>query len=239
MNKGGFMTKLNAHNAVYQSALAIVLMSIIPLLSTVYLGLIMQGQIEPPQPFVLGIIISMAALLAGTGFLIFQKFPKNIIRLRSYITGVAEGVLPENVNLIDSNSSNDLKFIENSLATVVQQMQERIEEAEQQHQLEKQLRETIEKQQKNLVHAEKHRAMVQSLAAACHHIGQPTTALGIRMHIIKRMDLSPEEQKHIDEADKNLQSIMDILDKFRTVSEFRTEPYICTDNDGDVEILAV
>ena len=29
---------------------------------------------------------------------------------------------------------------------------------------------------------------------------------------------------------------MDILDKFREVSEFQTEPYVTTDKDGDVDI---
>ena len=239
MNRAGLITKLNAHNAVYQSALAIVLMSIIPLLATTYMGLIMQGQIEPPPPYILGIIFAMVALLAGTGFLIFRKFPKNIVRLRSYISDVADGILPQNISLIDSGSSNDLKYIENGLSTVIQQMQQRIDEAERQQQQEKHLRKTIERQQHDLVHAEKHRAMVQSLAAACHHIGQPTTALGLRMHIMKRMNLSPEEKIHIDECDKSLQTIMDILDKFRQVSEFRTEPYICMEDDEDVEILAV
>lgn len=239
MNKGGFMTKLNSQNAVYQSALAIVLMSIIPLLSTTYMGLIMQGQIEPPPPYLLGVILSLVMMMAVTGFLIFLKFPKNIIKLRSYITHVAEGVFPQNVCLFDSSSSNDLKFIENGLNSVIQQMQDRIDEAELQNQLERQLREKIELQQNNLIQAEKHRAMVQSLSAACHHIGEPTMALGLRLHIIKRMDLSPEEQKHVDECDKSLESIMDVLDKLRKVSQFRTEPYIYSDANDDIEMLAV
>jgi phosphoglycerate-specific signal transduction histidine kinase len=239
MKTKGFIRKLNSQNAVYQSALAIVLMSIIPLLCATYMGLIMQGLVEPPPSYQLGVIFSLVTVLAIGGFIIFLKFPKNIVKLRSYISNVADGVLPQNVSLIDSESSNDLRFIENGLNSVIQQMHAKLEDAELQNHLERELREKIELQQNNLVQAEKHRAMVQSLSAACHHIGEPTTALGMRLAIIQRMDLTPEEQKHVDECDKNLQSIIDVLDRLRTVSEFRTEPYIYSDSSDESEMLAV
>jgi len=34
---------------------------------------------------------------------------------------------------------------------------------------------TVERQHAIIVRSEKHRAMVQSRGAACHHLGQPTT----------------------------------------------------------------
>jgi len=216
MKKNGFITQLTVHNALHQSTLAIVLISVIPVLSIIHMGSMVWFHADKPSPYTQNFILASVIILGVSGFLILLKFLKNIIRLRLYIEDVVEGVLPENISLLNIHSSDDLKFIEHGLNMVLQQMRQRIEFAEKQH-----------------------RAMAQSLGAACHHISQPATILKMRLYLMKQVDIPQEERAQVDACEKDFQAIMDLLNKLRTVTEFRTESYIHEDDGDEAEILAV
>lgn len=236
-----YINELTAHDALHQSVIGIVLMSILPLLAVMYLSAMIWIQPERMTTSSRVFIAVSTTILAVAGFLILMKFPKNIIKLRQHIADVAAGTLPERISLLNTHSSDDLKFIENGLNMIVREMREQVEQAERQQRVEHELRETIQKQHECIVHAEQHRAMVQSLGAACHHIGQPVTVMEMRLHLMKMVDDVPsEELVQIDECEKAIQQIREILGKLMAVSEFRTEPYIHEGHDDEEsEILAI
>ena len=239
MKKSGHLTHLNTHNALHQAIISIVLMSIIPSLSLFYMGAMMCFQAEQLPRVAQALIFVSIIIIAASGFLILLKFPKNIIKLRHYIEEVASGVLPDKIRLPDTRNSDDLKFIEHGFNAILQEMRHRMELTEQKLDEEHALRERVECQQKGLLTAERHRAMVQSLGAACHHIGQPATILRMRLNLIKQVAGSDNERVEIEECEKDLRLILIVLDKIRGINEFRTEPYVNDEDCNDCEILAI
>ncbi len=242
MRKTKGIITLAPQNALHQSVVGIVLMALIPVLSVVYMGTLTWFGPEQVSGEYRILAFFSVSVLAATGLLILLKFPRNILRLRRYVVEVAAGTLPDRVDLLDTRSSDDLKFIENGLNAIIHAMREQLERAEKQQRVERELRETIEHQHECIVHAERHRAMVQSLGAACHHLGQPVSIVGMRLHLMKKIEHVPEEEiVQIEECEKAIQQIMEVLEKLRTVSTFRTEPYIHKpgDEDDGVEILAI
>ena len=105
------------------------------------------------------------------------------------------------------------------------------------------MRKTIEEQQRELLDAERHRVMIQSLGAACHHIGQPATVISAYLDIMKQQEKSPELKKMIGECIEAAENIREVLEKLREVTSYRTVPYCKTggvDEDrSDAEILAI
>jgi DNA-binding NtrC family response regulator len=49
------------------------------------------------------------------------------------------------------------------------------------------MRETIRRQQDELLESERHRVMIESLGAACHHMGQPATVILAYLELMRRM----------------------------------------------------
>jgi hypothetical protein len=236
MKKFESISQLASHNALQQSIIAVLLIAVIPSLSLYHIGSLMFLKADQASPYIPVFIFSMMMIIASAGFVMLLKFPKNIIQLRQHIADLAEGVLPEKINLIDTQNSDDLMFIENGLNIILQEMHHRIELVEEKLRVEHTLRETIERQQHNLLQAERHRAMVQSLGAACHHIGQPAAILKMRLCLIKQIVGSEDEVAEIEECERDLRLILIVLDKLRAVNEFRTESFV--DDDG-CEILAI
>ena len=239
MKKCIHIAQLNTKNALQQSIIAIVLMTGFPLLSILFMGTTIHIDSSSLSPHVASIILICTLVLAVAGFIILLKFPRNIIKLRQYISDVAKGILPDRISLLDTNCSDDLQYIEAGLNAVLQEMRHRIELAEQNQRMEHELREQIEQQQRTLIHAERHRAMIQSLGAACHHIGQPAAILKMRLCLMKKITHTDVEAVQIEECEKDIIAILTILDRLKTVSEFRTVPYISNDNYTDTEILAI
>ncbi len=236
MKKFECLNELASHNALQQSIIAVVLIAVIPALSLYYMGSSMFLHADLTSPYIQLVIFTMMMIISSAGFIMLLKFPRNIIKLRQHIAEVASGVLPDKINLMDTHSSDDLMFIETGLNVILQEMHHRIEFVEEKLRVEHDLRETIELQHKELLHAERHRAMVQSLGAACHHIGQPAAILKMRLRVIKQIVGSDDELAEIEECEKDLRLILIVLDKLRAVNEFRTESYV---NDEGYEMLAI
>jgi PAS domain S-box-containing protein len=76
--------------------------------------------------------------------------------------------------------------------------------------------------------AERRRVMLESLGAACHHLGQPATVLlaniGIMQHRLKNSDETVQElvKSSIDAAE----TLGEILHKLNTVNEYKTMQYL-------------
>jgi DNA-binding NtrC family response regulator len=87
------------------------------------------------------------------------------------------------------------------------------------------LRQTIKRQNEELMEAEGQRVMIESLGAACHLLGQPATVITTYLDLMKRRESSPEMQDMINNCMDSAVSIAEILDRLRSVSSYRTEPY--------------
>jgi len=196
-------------------------------------------QTEQPTRTTQVFIVVSIILIATSGVLVLLKFPKSIIKLRQYIEEIATGILPDEIKLFNADNSDDLRFIELGLNAILREMRNRMELMEQELEVEHRLRKTIERQQQNLLKAERHHAMIQSLGAACHHIGQPATILKMRLRLVKEIVSSDAELAEIEECEKDLRLILIVLDKLRAVNEFKTEPYINDKDCDDSEILAI
>ena len=102
---------------------------------------------------------------------------------------------------------------------------------------------TIARQQEELLQAERQRVIVESLGAACHHLGQPATVITTYLELMRRNESDPGKQAMIANCFEAAQSMAVILDRLRQVSEYRTEPYLASGDDGpprsDERILAI
>jgi len=88
------------------------------------------------------------------------------------------------------------------------------------------LRRSIAKQREALLSAERQRVMIESLGAACHHLGQPMTVVTMCLDIMKRQQWGPNVQELVDKCEEAVESVNDILTKLQRVSVYRTEPYL-------------
>jgi len=98
------------------------------------------------------------------------------------------------------------------------------------------LRRTIQQQQEALLDAERHRVMIESLGAVCHHLGQPLSAMVLNLRALKEtvQIADPKKQALLDQCLKATQHFAEVFSKIREVRQYRTTPYI-----SDVQILDI
>lgn len=94
------------------------------------------------------------------------------------------------------------------------------------------MRRMLERQRQELIDAERHRVMIESLGAACHHLGQPVTVITGYLHLMKRLHPTGDIQQMIEECQSAAAGIADILDRLQKASVYHTEPYL-TESDSD------
>lgn len=240
MSKSRHLMQFKATTALYQSIIAIVLIAGFPLMAILYMGTMIWLQPGTLPTAITVFIFAFTIILATAGFAILLKFPKNIMRLRQYITDFVPLDQSSRISLINAQSSDDLRHIESDLNAVLHKMRQQVELAELNQRKEHWLRQKVEEQHRTLVQAERHRAMVQSLGAASHHLGQPLTSLKMRLYLLKQHDdLTNAERTGLEECEQDLDNIERILDRLRTVIQFRTEPYIGKDDQDGTKILAI
>lgn len=102
---------------------------------------------------------------------------------------------------------------------------------------------TISRQQQELLQAERQRVMMESVGAACHHLGQPATVITTYLELMRRNEKDPDLQAMIANCFEAAQAIAAILDRLHQVNEYRTEPYLVNEDGGppksDERILAI
>lgn len=84
--------------------------------------------------------------------------------------------------------------------------------------------------------AERQRAMLASVGAACHHLGQPATVIMTNLELIRRMtkDLDRKElQEILDLTNEAADTLAEVLHKLNAVTEYRTVQYLDT-KDGQL-----
>ena len=200
------------------------LMAVLPILVVYFIAVTAFSPAETYSFAAKAVISSLAFVLAASGYAILYRYPKNIMKLRQYPQAIAQGELPDKITLLQSE--DDMRAIENYLNAVLDQLRSRLRLSEEQLQVTRQMKNTIESQQKKLLEVERQRVMIQSLGAACHHI-------------LKDHASSPTELEKIEECAKALDSIAEVLEKLRRVSEYRTVPYLDEERGENREILDI
>ncbi len=93
---------------------------------------------------------------------------------------------------------------------------------------------TIREQQEALLDAERHRVMIASLAAACHHMGQPATVIRGYLELLRKEASPPAAQEMIHHCLDAADAMTDVMQRLRAVCDYRTVPYL-TGYDKDSE----
>lgn len=88
------------------------------------------------------------------------------------------------------------------------------------------MREKIAVQEQMLREGEKHRVMLESVGAACHHLGQPMTILLASIELLRRHDLPPASREIVDRCVEAAHQMQETLERLQHVSSYRTEPYL-------------
>jgi len=75
--------------------------------------------------------------------------------------------------------------------------------------------------------AERHRVMLESLGAACHHVGQPATVLMGNLEMMRKQlaQADPSVRQLVESSIENVRKLGEILQRLQAVTEYRTAKY--------------
>jgi PAS domain S-box-containing protein len=75
---------------------------------------------------------------------------------------------------------------------------------------------------------ERQQVMLESIGAACHHLGQPATVLLASLSLLQKRDGQPdsEHQRLLETSIHAAESISEILHELNAIREYRTVPYL-------------
>jgi methyl-accepting chemotaxis protein len=202
---------------------SIALLSVIPFLSFTFVifTYIWKSSIYAEHMRLLVVMLAMVS--SAGGYLLLRRYPRNIVRIRSYLQDIAQGELPDSIELFDPE--DDIQAIEQNLGSVLEELRGKIESLREQLALAERMQQTIRSQADELVAAERQRVMIESLGAACHHIGQPATVLRLTIESLLRRAGTDDEKVRLQECADAAEAISDILEKLRSVGEYRVVPY--------------
>ncbi len=90
------------------------------------------------------------------------------------------------------------------------------------------MQQKIEEQRRALMDAERHRVMMESIAATSHHFAGPLTIMIANLHTLaKGEDIEePERRNMLEQCQKAADTMKIILKKFQRVREYRTRPFL-------------
>jgi ActR/RegA family two-component response regulator len=84
----------------------------------------------------------------------------------------------------------------------------------------------LKEQGEKLLEAERQRVMIESLGAACHHLGQPTTVILGYLGLLRRYVETADGRAVVEECCKAANTLADIIRQLQRFSCYRTEPYL-------------
>jgi signal transduction histidine kinase len=166
---------------------------------------------EPSESVKWALLLASLPLMA-LGHYLVGRYPRALVQLRDYLQQVAAGHVPEMVRPI--GEEKDLIVIQKYFNAILEDMKHKMT--------------TIEEQREKLIKMERREAMTASLAAACHHVGQPATILTGYLSLMKCQEASPSMHFMIHECELATDRITDILRRFMHTTNFKAEPYITT-----------
>ena len=226
---------LTSQRSRYHLKIAIALTVVIPMLSFCLLALSMFTTVVTYSAAT-QVAVMVSGMASGLlGYSILRRYPANIERLRDYLERMAADDLPEQATLV--LGEQDMSDIEVHLNTIIRGLHDKINKLDEQLTLSRQMIRTIKNQSDEIVAAEQHRVMIESLGAACHHLGQPATVLSL--YLSRMRDLRPELLNHeeFESCARAVEEISEILKKLKRVGEYRTRPYTTFMNELDPKLF--
>ncbi len=187
---------------------AVSLMSVLPMLAFMYLlinGLRNESVSQEAFTFVTPVIVVLVIL----GIVLLIRHSRQVEQLRRYLEVMAQGGVP---SLVFGDGGEDFVAIEKCLGAVIRQTDDRVR--------------VIESQSRALVQAEQQRVMIETLGAACHHLGQPATVIRVYLEMMQKKESSAEMQRMIGECQEAAESVAGILHRLQGVGKYQTEPYL-------------
>ncbi len=222
---------------------ALALTSVVPMLCFCVLMLSVFTDLLPDS-ILLRAGVGAAGMLSGAaGYVMLRVYPANLERLRDYLSRIAADDIPAQAQLLPGEQ--DFSDIEVYLNDIISALQKRIARLDEELSRTQRLLNTIKAQSTELVEAERQRVMLESLGAACHHIGQPTTVLSLYLTRLRDQSGVVIEEGELNACLKAVESISTILKKLMRVSEYRTVPYVMyrhedgTPEDEQIQILDI
>jgi hypothetical protein len=198
-----------------QFGVAVAVMSAIPLLAFGYL--LNQALREQSVSIrTATMMVPPVVALVGVGILLLLRHTSEMTRLRQQLDGMARGRIPE---VEVRGASEDFAAVEKNLSAVIKQTDEKIR--------------GIESSSRSQLRAEQHRVMIETVGAACHHLGQPVTVITAYLELMRKKETDPELIHMIAECQAAADEVAAILHRLKTVAQYRTEPYLTAKDAGD------
>ncbi len=195
--------------ARHQFEVSVVLIAIIPFLVLVYLGL--NNYIPQGVTLIWWLaILSLVFVIMLLGFALLIKYPKTIVSIRNYLKSVAEGEVPEVVQLLENES--DITAIEEYFNLIIDQMRDRVN--------------TIRQQREKLIKAERERVMTETICTTCHHLGQPATSITCYLELLRMEDLPDTARDIVENCIGEANKLRNLLGELQSVTQYETEAYI-------------
>jgi len=94
----------------------------------------------------------------------------------------------------------------------------------------------LKSQSEKLIIAERQRVMIESIGTACHHLGQPFTAITLSLDMLSGLAHDPTQKEIIACAVKEAEVAKGTFKRLLAISEYLTEPYV-SDNPEQNHIL--
>lgn len=205
-----FRLSLASRDTRTNMSVIIALTSIIPLLCIAYL-LIIQ------PPFAVTMAVTLATLASAiSGFIVSTQYPKAFAQLRDYLKEVAEGNVPDVVGLIGEDT--DLRAIERYFNLILDDLKRKIQ--------------VIEEQKSQLIEMERRKAILNTIATACHYLGQPATIAIVNLELLARRAQGPEQERIICDCKEALLEIRRILARLNELEDFKMEIYLPNEQKG-------
>lgn len=202
---------------------ALALTTLIPMLCFCIIMLSLFTDLLPDSTL-LRVGVGVAGSMVGAaGYMMLRVYPANLEKLRDYLMRLAAEDLPTHAELL--SVEQDFSDIEHYLNEVIGGLRKRIVRLDEELERSRRLMRTIEKQSAEIVLAERQRVMLESLGAACHHIGQPTTVLSLYLSRLRDQHGEKMNEHDFGVCLQAVDSISIILKKLMRISEYRTVPY--------------
>ncbi|MEI7437365.1 MAG: hypothetical protein WCL16_11250 [bacterium] len=167
-----------------------------------------NGITQPPVE--LWISIAVVVVVITLGYTLLLKYPVSIVRLRHYLRTISSGEIPDQVNLTEDE--DDLAAVKHYMELIVKMAEDRIGLLQKNHAVE--------------LEAERQRVMVESIGAMCHHVGQPATVISMCLYRLRNNPDPGDACEILTDCTAALNSLSEVLDKLRAVSNYSTEHYM-------------
>jgi hypothetical protein len=146
---------------------------VIPSLTSFFSGRYMAD--EAPSLQYASLLGLLALALIYFGYMILKKYPDNIIEIRKIVTEITAGYLPSHITLQRAHESDDLRYIEHCLNTMINEMS---------------------KQHQQQIEEEHHQTIVKSVGILVDKISRPLSV--IRKSLGHLNIIAPMEEERAD-----------------------------------------